>query len=265
MRSNTRGVRQDRDPDFTHQLRVGVRRARVVLRMFDKLLGKARAAALERDLRWIFRLLGELRDHDLLLREVIAPLSADELDPALELLARELGRERQRAARCVKRALGSKRYTRLLAALRALQTGGALGKESTMRARKWAKKRLDERLEAVLSGRAAALGPDEAARHELRKQLKKLRYAAELVRSLWGKKRVRHYLQQMEDLQDTLGGLNDVATARRLLPLAAAAAPGDTSSAVARCERVLLAKLSQQAPALEPAFFEFERSAPFWR
>ncbi|MDB4976628.1 MAG: hypothetical protein JWN48_4969 [Myxococcaceae bacterium] len=264
MRRNTRGAQKDRDPDFTHQLRVGARRARVVLRLFRRPIGKARARVIEHDLRWIFRLLGELRDRDLLLHEVVDPLSTDEVMPSLELLAGELGRERKLAARSVKRALRSKRYARLLLSLRALQHEVASLDGQDKAARKWAKKRLDERLHAVLSQRDAALGPDELARHQLRKELKKLRYAAELVRSLWSKKKVKHFLAQMEALQDTLGALNDVATGRRLLPIAAARARGDTAEAVELCERALLEKLSAQAPSLEPAFREFESSAPFW-
>jgi len=265
MRRNVRGARARRDPDFVHQLRVGARRARVVLRLFRKRIGEDRANALGRDLRWVFQVLGELRDRELLLADVVEPLSKEERDPALSLLATELVRERKRAAHDVKDALGGKRFERLLSNLDTLRRELQQEKAAGKRARKWGKKRLDKRLEAVLSRRDAALGPDESARHELRKELKKLRYAAELMRSLWSKKKVKHYLDRMEALQDALGALNDVATGRKLLPLAAASAPADTSSAVELCERELMARLAERAPALAPAFADFEQAAPFWR
>ena len=61
----------------------------------------------------------------------------------------------------------------------------------------------------------AELAPAE--RHQLRIALKKLRYAAEFFRSLYGEKEVAQYLKRMSALQDDLGHLNDVATAETLM------------------------------------------------
>ena len=51
----------------------------------------------------------------------------------------------------------------------------------------------------------------------MRIALKKLRYAAEFFRSLYGDKDVTRYLKRLSALQDDLGHLNDVATAETLM------------------------------------------------
>ena len=92
LRRNTPGAKRGSDAGYVHQLRVGARRLRVVLRLFRQLIGQARAEAVRDDLRWIFRRLGAVRDHDVLLHELIAPLEANGPTPALTALAADLRR-----------------------------------------------------------------------------------------------------------------------------------------------------------------------------
>jgi CHAD domain-containing protein len=77
---------------------------------------------------------------------------------------------------------------------------------------------LIERRDRKLRKRAAAV-PDATpeTRHVARIAAKRLRYAAEFFASLYPPKRVRRYVAALEDIQDTLGELNDLATAERLL------------------------------------------------
>jgi CHAD domain-containing protein len=62
---------------------------------------------------------------------------------------------------------------------------------------------------------------NDAARHQLRKDAKKLRYAAEFFASLFDdrrqKRRYGRFLETLEKLQDRLGLLNDTVSAPRLL------------------------------------------------
>jgi CHAD domain-containing protein len=55
-----------------------------------------------------------------------------------------------------------------------------------------------------------------AERHELRKELKVLRYTAELFSSLYPQKIVHQFLAKLRRLQDAFGYLNDVAVAEKL-------------------------------------------------
>ncbi|MFM2167540.1 MAG: hypothetical protein RIS79_1911, partial [Verrucomicrobiota bacterium] len=59
--------------------------------------------------------------------------------------------------------------------------------------------------------RFATLGDDE--RHQLRKRIKRLRYAAELVGSLWPQRPVQKFLRRLQKAQTPLGQLNDAVVA----------------------------------------------------
>ena len=87
---------------------------------------------------------------------------------------------------------------------------------------------------------------DEEERHEMRKRLKKLRYALSFFQSLFEKKKAKPYLKDLARLQDAFGALNDLATARTIL--------GD---------------LARNDPALQPAIahvaaFHQERADGEW-
>jgi CHAD domain-containing protein len=54
---------------------------------------------------------------------------------------------------------------------------------------------------------------DDAARHRLRKRAKRLRYAVEFCASLFERRKVRRYLRKLRALQERLGALSDVVMA----------------------------------------------------
>ena len=62
---------------------------------------------------------------------------------------------------------------------------------------------------------------DDPARHQVRKAAKKLRYSAEFFAALFGRKREaarqKHFVAALNELQDQLGALNDLVTAREVL------------------------------------------------
>ncbi len=62
---------------------------------------------------------------------------------------------------------------------------------------------------------------DDGVRHELRKDAKKLRYAAEFFASLFERKgekrRYKRFVKALQSVQDQLGSLNDLATAPAVL------------------------------------------------
>jgi CHAD domain-containing protein len=59
------------------------------------------------------------------------------------------------------------------------------------------------------------LSPEE--RHQLRIELRKLRYTAEFFRSLYQKKREKAYFHALAQLQNSLGHMNDIVVADHLL------------------------------------------------
>jgi CHAD domain-containing protein len=69
---------------------------------------------------------------------------------------------------------------------------------------------LDKKIRRA-DARFATLGDEE--RHQLRKRIKRLRYAAELVGSLWPQKTVQKFLRRLQKAQAPLGQLNDAVVA----------------------------------------------------
>ena len=104
-------------------------------------------------------------------------------------------------------------------------------------------------------------------RHEVRIAAKKLRYAAEFFAPLFADRRARAYVRSLSRLQSTLGVLNDVATAERLL---AELAPPETTSAPRVAYAAGLARgwmAASQAggiSAVDKAWRAFAKRKPFW-
>src|SRR5690349_5311331 len=91
--ANAAGAAAGRDPEYLHQLRVGVRRLRSTLRAFRELLRRKRADAIEAPWRAMMRTLGAARDWDVFHHSLEAGESRDE--------ARRHRNEAQRSARAL--------------------------------------------------------------------------------------------------------------------------------------------------------------------
>ena len=67
------------DPEGVHKMRVAIRRFRTILKAYRDLLGKQAVKPINKELRWLFKQLGEARDADvgeMAIREFIASLPA---------------------------------------------------------------------------------------------------------------------------------------------------------------------------------------------
>jgi triphosphatase len=113
VHSNERGVVSGHEPSSVHQMRVGLRRLRSALDLFDKILPAY--PGLQDELRWIAAELGESRDWEVLRKSTVGQAMA-EADDTKERLALERACDkvaietRTRAAA----AVDSVRYTRLI-------------------------------------------------------------------------------------------------------------------------------------------------------
>ncbi len=196
------------EAEAMHQLRVASRRLRASIQMFENILYAAQVRIYRRDLKWIARQAGAVRDCDIktkLVRErvqKIDPELAKSIDPIVQAL--ELQRKAEHAALC--ESLNSKRYTALLAKLGApsLRKASAQRKLGLV-----ANEVLDPIVEDTLN-RGKKLDKDFPARHfhKLRVRIKRLRYALEMLSTL-GAKQHKKTLARLEALQDRLGEYND--------------------------------------------------------
>lgn len=245
------------DPELVHQARVGLRRLRVFVRLFRKQLGPARARSLTGELRWLFVVLGRLRDLQVFRETRLPKLSGQAR--ALATLRATLRRHTVAAERAVSAALRGERFDSLCHELAAIQQQLKSPARAGRRTRRWLARRLEHQHRRAL--RHARPRQEATSLHELRKELKSLRYTAELAAALYPRrnKRVRSYLRALREVQDVLGAWVDQQVARDLL--SQLAAPPLRQRLATQLAREELARLAELAVSL-PAFAQAE---PFWR
>ncbi len=243
VEGNADGVRLADDPEWVHQMRVGLRRLRSALALLRRELPLETVRALESELRWLAGVLGRVRDLDVFAAQTLPAIAsasqrfdpsgaiapADDLGGPAHLMATE-------ARRLAREAIDSPRFARLLLAtgrlasapLNGVQGGTQEGAKPRLPALAFAAKAL-ERRHRNLQSAGRDLDESPSARHAIRIQAKKMRYASEFFAPLFPGKRVRPYVRSLASLQRVLGAVNDAAVATAL---ASKLAPGSRSAAL---------------------------------
>jgi len=220
---------QANEPEGVHEMRVGLRRLRSAISLFSDIVSDPQTAAIKREVKWLTEELAPARELDVLVNRVVLPARQRARLPGVSTISHELLERRARALERAKNAVGSPRFRRLLLDIAAwLETG------------QWTKPRDDlllNRIEAPIATFAAAalarcwrkvrkkgkaLGElDAGARHKLRIQGKRLRYATEFFTALFpGRKAARRrksFMSKLKQLQNALGDLNDITVHEDLI------------------------------------------------
>ncbi len=225
VQGNEPGVMRFHDVESLHQMRVGLRRLRSALAMFDKQIGLP--AHLQPELVWLADRLGPARDWDVLAESTLARVAAQEAEERAELapLCQAVQAQSHAMREATAGALASARYSHLMRALerwvdqrgwRELPAaGGTAGLKRPIIA--FADAILERDQQRLLKRGRRLAGASVDARHRVRIAAKKARYAAEFFGSLYPGKQVRPYLKALGRLQQDLGRLNDAAVAEPLL------------------------------------------------
>ena len=274
--ANEAAALDGRDPEGVHQMRVALRRLRSALSVFRRLIPPERRAWLAGEAKRILGGLGPARDWDVFLTEALAPVLAVRPDaPSLLALRSAAEAARAEAYAAARTAIADPTYTRFLLQLGRWIEAGGWREDVPPKAAAWLDRPLvafADRLLAKRHRRALKLGRrfaelTAAERHRLRIALKKLRYATEFFGALYGGKRTRTYLAALKQLQDTLGHLNDVAVAERLVRGLSAPAAAEPASLAMGSGLVLgwLARgVAEVEPATQGAWQAFAAREPFW-
>lgn len=211
-------------PEGIHQMRVGLRRFRSALDLFD---GVATLPdGLENEVKWIANELGHARDWHVLATSTLAQVDAGEDQHGAmrqaQAAASSIEAERQAAAAS---AVKSPRYAHLMLALEHwLSTAPwrhagdkAQKRLLGVRAVAHADRLLRKRHRKLVRRGAGLHKLDAAHRHRARIAAKKLRYATEFFAGLFPPKSLKPYRRVLAKLQDDLGWGNDMAVADGLL------------------------------------------------
>ena len=213
---NECGVLDRDDPEFVHQMRLALRRLRTLMRFFPRFTDRQWKDTLGVDLRWLAKLLGTVRDWDVFATESLPALIAadgggSDWDGTLDA-----ARAQSMAARVeLRQALHSARYARLtlgwLEWLSALALPAADGDDAPS-LRRHATKRV-RRLFGHLYGSPSLTSLDTAARHQVRIDAKRLRYALEFFASLASRRTRTETVKTLARVQSVLGEANDAMVA----------------------------------------------------
>jgi inorganic triphosphatase YgiF len=224
--ANAAFVRTDARPEGPHQLRVGLRRLRSAIALLRSTIACPEADRLRQEARWLAAEVGALRDLDALVNDIILPSARFHVgERSLLPLALAFSALREKQLAELRETLAGRRVQDfILDALCLAHIRGwrqAADEEIAGNAVQPVEAIAADALDAIwrrVRKRARQIETlDIEARHELRKELKKLRYAIEFLGEIYPRRRVRPFLKRLKTLQETFGFLNDSAMAGRLL------------------------------------------------
>lgn len=258
-----------------HQLRVGLRRLRTAFGVFASTLGKDAMAPLSDAARDLGQLVGRLRDADVLISDVVEPATCHGLDaPAAAALVAALEARRETIRAEVRAALAAPESLGFLFDLGLFIEGrGWLAPADYGQTERLAQPigevahaLLEKRHRAVRKAGKGIRHLDTEALHDLRKELKKLRYSVDMFGTLYPSERVAPYLKTLKELQDAFGSLNDAAMAHEQL-----LAPHDPAPTDAPAQRgigwvlgTLAIQVADDRPKLFDRWDRLHDAKPFW-
>ncbi len=221
MRCSNCAAEADGGVAYVHQARVAVRRLRSALRTFGSVVERTRRDTLDRALSAVGTILGESRDWDVFATTTMQRLhdevATDDVGTAaVESIRVAVDAQREAAHRRLVDSIATGTFgATTIAVERLAERLIARGGHDTLAdsAPAWLAKQRDRLVR--LSRRIAVLDAD--ARHGLRVEVKRLRYALDLLDGLYEPDATKRFHGALADLQDRLGRLNDVVVAGRLL------------------------------------------------
>lgn len=280
LMSNERILSETRNPDVVHQMRVAMRRLRAAISVFKDVLADERRDAIRSELKWISNELGGARDLDVFIASVLEPVRKEHPDePGLTGLVCSFREQREQAYEKALAAVASQRFRSLVIDTAAwIEAGPWLvtgdGRERAKPVEAFGAEELARRRKKVRKRGADLADLDPHARHQVRIEVKKLRYATEFFSPVYegrkARKRNEAFLSALESLQEHLGDLNDLAVSQERHPdlfrTDAAANEGDPHRQAA-AHLVVKHQTARAHASLKPAlkaYREFAEAKRFW-
>ena len=230
MSQDTR-VREDL-PDAVHRMRVAVARIRATIATFHPFVSDEIQSRLRPELSWIGHTLGAARDTEVMIAWAASVLRSEPVDlvlgPVADRMERQLRLDSDEASSVLRAALDSSRYFRLLDSVDALACGELLTSLADVRAKDALPELMNRRivrLRRAIHAADKARDPSQhdLALHKVRKEAKKVRYAAQVISPL-RPKQTKRLAQAAAGIQEALGTHQDSVIARQsLLRLSTAA------------------------------------------
>ena len=243
-------------PEHVHQLRVGLRRLRSALALFED-----DRPALAEGAAALFRHLGSARDSVVIDGEFGAELAAamrvakleNETAPAAPVA------DTTPPAMILREVAGQRLLLDLLAAMHVEPEPETVSADTPV-IRDQLAARLNRWHRQVVADAARYGELEDEARHRLRKRAKRLRYATEFCAALFERRAVRRYLKALRALQERLGAVSDAVMA---MDAFGARAPADPRAMFAL--GWLAARREALIAAAAPELKAFPKAERFWK
>ncbi|MBO0710328.1 MAG: CYTH and CHAD domain-containing protein [Acetobacteraceae bacterium] len=257
------------DIEGIHQLRIGLRRLRSALALFEPAFERGAFDLFARELRRLGRIFGARRDIDVFCTEILPAAAHDIASSWIDRLAPRAEAYRQRMEPGLHAALQSPGFTGLILGLAAWCEDGTvdparLGRRDMGQPLAKVAPRLLDRMARKVARRSRHID-DPVAMHDFRKSLKKLRYGAEFFAGLYDRQAVKRYRKRCSALQDVLGAINDARVAPRLAAELADAPGMELAPAVATLAAWSAEREQRALAKLAKARASFDEVRPFWR
>jgi CHAD domain-containing protein len=200
-------------PDALHDLRVSIRRFRAGLRLFKHLLTNRTRLAADARLQTLSRDLSPARDSEvwiMALRRECSRSRKDDADKTREYCGLQDRRHSLTTSRLTPlltspRTRMTMAYCRTVIRDRIRRSAPTTGRQSFQRI---AGRRLRKGLQRLTARRTFRQTDDPDAIHELRKQIRRVRYWAEFAQPTLGKD-VTHFVRLLKSLSTSMGQIHD--------------------------------------------------------
>jgi len=268
IEANRRVVLETDDVEGAHQLRVGLRRLRSALRAFRPLNDTSALRRLEEQARGLAGTVGRLRDADVLIEEIYAQVAARAKgEPGFTELRDGALAFRNKVRGEVRDALAGESWSKLQLNLALWPCTVPESDLERVKVREFAADALQRNWKkpAKLGASIETLAFEQ--RHELRKALKRLRYLTEFFGSLYAANDVTRFIKELKRMQEILGYMNDVVSAKRLVAIAReyCAASADAQRAAGYVLGWHDAEATHRWKGAAREFQRLTRYAEYWR
>lgn len=221
LQANLAGAAEHHDDEYLHQLRVALRRLRVVLDMCAQHRRDNELMALQSQVRTAGRKLGIAREWDVFATQTLVAALAETVQPTeYDWLLRQSDAQRARAHAAVDRLLQGADFQAMLLRFGAWMIGPYWQTFDLEKDVLRYSARILKQLGRLVRRRGGCLHKNKikaAQAHKLRIACKNQRYCAEYFAPLYPGPEFDDFVLQLERLQDELGNFNDLVVGQVLL------------------------------------------------
>lgn len=223
IQANAPGVIAADSMESLHQMRIGLRRLRSALKLFQELITLPEELRLE--LEWLSDAISAARDWDVLASKTLGTIRTEAVEGELDEVRQAALAKAAQLHQAAAAAVGSVRYTQLILSFARWLLGNEWreslpqlkGKDLRKRLKMFSQDMLEKDQQRLKKRGRQLKDADAKTRHRVRIAAKKMRYDTEFFQSLYPSNETKEYVAALADLQDGLGSLNDIAVGEELL------------------------------------------------